>query len=454
MPSFLIPHSVFSFLNSNTKKEKIYNLISFYSILLIVLLTQSSCSSSKRFTSENEDYESKIGSEVVAKDETTGYSGIQLSDSEIIRVLLNEYNSAKTVRIESTVDLISDDSKLAIINKGNEILIEPSSGRLNISILDKRFTLNDFLISPANGEKIIKIDGREFRGKIKIINSGGKLNFINQISLEDYVKGVMLKEMPSGRGNENYEALKAFSICARTYAYLKIFERKTTYDIFPDTRDQVYGGVEGESEYTNKIVDETRSQILTYNNEPAIIFYHSTCGGNTESASNVFTNVSVDYLKSIKDGSPSNCMISPRYEWTEIIPEYQLINFLHAKGFIYNKNYSIKSVKVNSRFDSGRVKEIEFKLISQNEEEVSVKLFGNNIRSVIRTADNNSILRSNYFDVSQAYDGNIVIKGKGSGHGVGLCQWGAINLSRKGIHYQEILEHYYPGTKIKKIDDK
>jgi stage II sporulation protein D len=264
----------------------------------------------------------------------------------------------------------------------------------------------------------------------------------------------MLKEMPSGKGNENYEALKAFSICARTYAYLKIFERKTDYDIFPDTRDQVYGGVDGESDYTNNIVDETRSQILTFTNEPAIIFYHSTCGGNTESASNVFTNVDVDYLKGVKDGSPSNCMISPRYEWTEIIPEYKIINYLKNRGLINNNNYSIKVVKINSRFNSGRVKEMEFKLSSRIGEEISVKLFGNNIRSVIRTADNKSILRSSYFEISQASDGNIVIKGKGSGHGVGLCQWGAINLSRKGIGYEEILEHYYPGTQINKIDDK
>lgn len=99
-----------------------------------------------------------------------------------------------------------------------------------------------------------------------------EVKVVNQIGLEDYTKGVMIKEMPVGKGTENYEALKAFSICIRTYAYNKINENKDFFDIYPDTRDQVYGGVDGETKYTNSIVDETRDQILIYDTEPAIIF--------------------------------------------------------------------------------------------------------------------------------------------------------------------------------------
>lgn len=412
-----------------------------------------SCSSSKRFTSESDGIEEKIEIENVVNNESDLTGEFKLSASGMIRVLLNEYTSSKTIRLESTVDFISGNSKLAIVNRGNEIQVKPSSNSLNISIRDRKYVLNEFFLSPAGEDNIIVIDGRKYKGRINISNSNGNLIFINQISLEDYVKGVMLKEMPLGKGNENYEALKAFSICVRTYAFTKIFERKLHYDILPDTRDQVYGGVEGESELSNKIVDETRSQILTFNNQPAIIFYHSTCGGITEDASNVFSNAQVTYLKSVIDGSPANCTISPRYSWTEIIPEYQIINRLQKSGHLNSNNYSIKSIRINSRFESGRVNELEIRLNTARGEEKSVKLYGNNIRSVIRTADDKSILRSNFFEISGPSGGNIVIKGRGAGHGVGLCQWGAISLSRKGIDYKQILDHYYPGTEIKSIDD-
>ncbi|MFO7526102.1 MAG: SpoIID/LytB domain-containing protein [Ignavibacteriaceae bacterium] len=413
-----------------------------------------SCSSSKRFTTESDGIEEKNKIDNILNNESDITSEFRISESGTIRVLLNEYTSSKTVRLESTVDFISGNSKLAIVNRGNEIQIKPSSNSLNVSIRDRRYVLNEFILSPAGEENIIVIDGKKYKGKIKISNAGGNLIFINQISLEDYVKGVMLKEMPLGKGNENYEALKAFSICVRTYAFTKIFERKLQYDILPDTRDQVYGGVEGESELSNKIVDETRSQILTFKNQPAVIFYHSTCGGITEDASNVFSNVNVTYLKSIIDGSPANCTISPRYSWTEIIPEYQIINRLQKSGYLNSNNYSVKTVSINSRFKSGRVNELEIRLSSSHREEKSVKLFGNNIRSVIRTADDKSILRSNFFEISGQSGGNIILKGRGAGHGVGLCQWGAISLSRTGLDYKRILAHYYPGTEIQTIDDK
>lgn len=446
---------LFIFLIPETNQYKIKFSFSFSLFLFICLLflttilNVTGCAPSKRFTAEEEKIGVKTGSDNRIEDssvpETIDY------DFDLIRVLLNEFATSKTFTIESPVELLTGNTKIAVINPGNKISVNAISNLLKMNIQNKTFSSEQFILSPAEGNKIIKFDGKQFRGKIKIVGFNNKINVVNQITLEDYVKGVMTREMPVGKGLEHYEALKAFSICVRTYAYNKLFEGKTHYDILPDTRDQVYGGVDSETDYSNKIVDETQNLILTYDQKPAIIFYHSTCGGFTEDAANVFTNAKVPYLRSVKDGSLSNCIISPRYEWKENIPEYRIIQRLFNTGRISSKDYTIKSVNINSRFESGRINELEFVLAQNNGTDKKISVFGNNIRSVIRTADDKSILRSNFFEIRLSSNRTVMINGRGNGHGVGMCQWGAIGLSKNGTDYKQILELYYPGTEIRKI---
>lgn len=411
------------------------------------------CSASKKFTNENEGSDIRIITADSNKEGSDISTDYDLLEGNVIRVLLDEYSSEKNFTVINTVNLSSSNKKSAVIKSNNRITLKSDKDGIQLSVQGKSFYGKEFELTSEESDGIINIDGKRYRGKLRILNINSKVSLINQISLEDYVKGVMTKEMPLGKGTENYEALKAFSICARTYALTKIFNSRSHYDILPDTRDQVYGGVEGESEYSNRIVDETRGKILFYDNVPATIFYHSTCGGSTEKAVNVFTKDDIPYLQAVKDGSPANCSISPRFEWTEIIPEYKIIDNLIKAGYLNNTNFSIKRVNINSRFENGRVNELEFVLTDNDYEERKVQLYGNKIRSVIRTSDQRSILRSNYFDINLS-NNTIVIKGKGNGHGVGLCQWGAIGLSRKGIDFRKIIEHYFPGTQIKRINDK
>lgn len=420
-----------------------------YLFFNVSIISVTGCAPSKRFTSDEEEKKVKIDG---SSTDITTIKNIESDDATTneIRVLLNEFKSSNQFLIETPVELYSDNSRIAVINKSNRISVTNFNNLLEIKIQDKTFTSSRFVISSSENDNLIKVDGKRYRGKIVFSSFSGNINLINQISLEDYVKGVMTKEMPLGKNLEHYEALKAFAICARTYAYTKIFEGKTHYDILPDTRDQVYGGVDAETEYSNRVVDETRNLILTFENRPAIIFYHSTCGGVTEDAANVFTKADLPYLKSVIDGSSANCVISPRYEWNENIPGYRVIERLNKTGYITGKDFSIRQIHVNSRFDSGRINELEF-LLNNGEREQKVKLYGNNIRAVIRTADDKSILRSNFFDIKLSSDGTIVIKGRGNGHGVGMCQWGAIGLSRNGTRFDDILKHYYPGTSIQSL---
>jgi stage II sporulation protein D len=266
------------------------------------------------------------------------------------------------------------------------------------------------------------------------------------------VKGVLAREMPTGKGTENLEALKALAVCVRTYAIQKMKDGKVYFDIYADTRDQVYGGVDDESPITNEATDETQNLILKYDGNPAIIFYHSTCGGCTESAENVFTKEPIPYLITVKDGDEPNCVISPRFNWEEKYSRELIVDRLKNYSLIENKNYTLEDISVMSRFNSGRVKELEINLIDDSGAEHLLVLRGNEIRSIIRNADGKSILWSNMFDVS-TYSNYIILTGKGFGHGVGLCQWGAISLSKKGWSYDEILSHYYPGANTERVND-
>lgn len=422
-----------------------------FNILLSIILLLLSCTPTKRVLEKGEvndktEMETKTDKDV--KDEGTP---TELSFSEI-RVSMQGLIHTGSLIIGSPAYLFNNDNKIAIIKSGNTINCFNENGRLSLKIKEEVFNGEKFSLTPSETDEIIKINGKKYRGKIQISSSGNSVDIINVLDLEDYVKGVLAKEMPLGKNEKNLEALKALAVCVRTYAIQKMNEGKVYFDIYADTRDQVYGGVDAESSVSNRAVDQTEKLILKYNNNPAIIFYHSTCGGITESSANVFTKDEIPYLKGFKDGDEPNCKISPRFQWEETFSKELIISRLKNYALIENQNYLLENIYVISRFSSGRVNELEINLSNNSGEVKSVIIKGNEIRSILKNADGKSILWSTMFDVFLKSD-SVILKGKGFGHGVGLCQWGAIALSQTGSTYQEILNYYYPGTEIERIDD-
>jgi len=410
-----------------------------------------SCSPTKRFTEEEEKTD-----KTEKKDESTKNTNEEESKDEFnfteIRVLMQGIIPSESLLLESAVYLFNDDSKLALIKAGNTINCFNDDGKIRLEINDQKFIGEKFYLTSTDSDPIIKLNGKRYRGKIQISSSSSSIDIINVLNLEDYVKGVLAKEMPVGKNGENFEALKALAICIRTYAIQKMKDGKLYFDIYADTRDQVYGGVNAESSNSNQAVEETNNLVLQYGEKIATVFYHSTCGGYTESSSNVFTNEHIPYLISVKDGNEPNCIISPRFQWEEIYSRELFVSRLRNSSLLDSQNYSLEDISVLSRFHSGRVDELEIKLHSNDEVEKIIIIRGNEIRSIIRNADGKSILWSTMFDVSLKSN-SVVLSGKGFGHGVGLCQWGAISLSRKAWNFTEILDHYYPGTSIEKIND-
>ena len=192
------------------------------------------------------------------------------------------------------------------LSSSNLILVKGGSkGILLPSTTDKPIVLQN--IQP---EGVIAIEDRRYRGALEMmLTPEGCIQVINELGLEEYLYGVIPKEMPP---NWHVQALKAQAVTARTYTLANLSKwRKQGFDIDSNTSDQVYYGFDAENPNTNIAVDETRGEIICFEGKPIEAFYHSDSGGLTEECKDVFVS-DLPYLKSVEDIFYSN---SPNSTW-------------------------------------------------------------------------------------------------------------------------------------------
>jgi stage II sporulation protein D len=284
---------------------------------------------------------------------------------------------------------------------------------------------------PSKIEKIEKIGsvrgdllvmGSHYTGDIDVWKGDNGLYLINELPIEDYVKDVVVAEVGS---NWEMEALKAQAVISRTYAvYQKKMNGDSIYHIASSVLHQVYKGNNPDVRVAYAVA-ETSGEILTFNDKPIEAFYHSTCGGRTENPEDVFGK-SYPYLKSVE----SNCEISPYWTWARRIRLTDIEKALNLSG--------IKEILIKSYTSTNRVKQLDI----TNESGITT-INATDFRKALGW----SILPSTNFKM--ALDGDsILFEGKGYGHGVGLCQWSALQMAREGKNYKEILSFFYPGTMI------
>jgi stage II sporulation protein D len=160
----------------------------------------------------------------------------------------------------------------------------------------------------TRGASYLELGGRPYRGKLVVRTSGGTVAAINHVGLEEYLYGVVPDEMPPTWA---MEALKAQAVAARSYA---VVSRRTggVFDVFPDTRSQVYGGVASEEARTNAAIDATAGDVVMHGGRVAHTFFHSTSGGRTAAIEDVWNASPVPYLVSVPD---PHDRISPHHRW-------------------------------------------------------------------------------------------------------------------------------------------
>jgi stage II sporulation protein D len=290
------------------------------------------------------------------------------------------------------------------------------------------FGANAVEIESAGGARIY-INDRIFRGEIRVFKTGKGLTAVNTVELEEYLYGVVRNEVSTWWP---MEAIKAQVIAARTYALYQIKEsRGKDYDVTADVGSQVYGGIFSEKWRTNRAVDLTKGKALVYNGAIFPSYFHATCGGATFDAANLW-NISLPTLKGVKCGW---CKKSPHFLWERHMPLQEAQTKLHDAGY---EAGDIKSFEAVSKDPSGRIMKIRI-----GGSQGAFDMAGKDFRSIIGT----DILRSTNFKAAIIGD-NVIFEGFGWGHGVGMCQWGAYYMSRAGKKAEEVLNFYYPGSKI------
>lgn len=374
-----------------------------------------------------------------------------------------------------------NDSKLSIIYQDQETATLQASG------ISRSFSLSSGRISSPS---FIKYIDKSYRGDFILIANNGQLDLINVIDLDEYLKGVIGGEIGS---HSDLEVLKIQAIASRNFALAnknKFINRG--YNLDDTTSSQVYDGINKENESVRAAVDSTRGEVLTYRGEIANTIFHATSGGRTENIEDVWGGNTVPYLISIDDPFSVDTTSST---WEYKVTQQEM-------NRIFGSDVgNVKSLILMERTSSNRLKNIEvigdrgsktytgngFRMkmgptklkstnfylngqmpsVNANEIKYMTKngLKSLNSSPVVLTAhgfkqmDTYQVITSQGIQFQEnkpaqpEYNfstGDYVFTGRGYGHGVGLSQYGAINMVKQGKTYEEILYFYFPGTQLEK----
>src|SRR5687767_10632858 len=336
-------------------------------------------------------------------------------------------------------------------------------GRLEVSRRgstqpDWSLDAGDTLILLPDGTGFSGWNGRWYRGTFRIFQGAEGLTLVNEVPLEDYLRGVLPEEIGTPPETD-YEAVKAQAVAARSYTLSYLGRRADLgFDLWATIEDQVYGGTARENAQSNRAVRETQGEVLLSDDAPIRALYSSACGGRTSNVEDVWPWPWTPYLRSARDAEEvsaptSYCSLSSNYRWREEwgVDAFMttLRKFAPAEGAPASAlDGDLLDVRVTSRSRSGRVREVVVKTT-----EGDCVLHGDRTRWSLRRPGGEAILRSSFIKIGvlRAADGaplKVIATGAGNGHGIGMCQWGAMGMARAGKDYREILRHYYKRTEM------
>ncbi|MGL4394719.1 MAG: SpoIID/LytB domain-containing protein [Brevinema sp.] len=318
-----------------------------------------------------------------------------------------------------------------IIELGDKFL--STEGNLRFQLEEDGIKLNNVStkLSKINLEGLESFTflGKKYRGSLTVHHKKSKLYLINKLNLEDYLLSVIPAEAyPSW----NIETLKAQAIASRTYALYEIKHNrrrfpKREFDLYSDTRSQVYAGIKAETRKTTKAIRDTTGEVLTYKGE-LIKAYFSASVGDYSAPGTEFGH-DAEYLQARSLRLPNKK--HPYARWTTHVPADRIAKAFKLKG-------PMTGIKVLSVTMSGRIDKIELSSATQTK-----VISGNDLRKVLGYGT----MRSTYARLSLEGD-KIKIDGKGFGHGVGMGQWEAQELAVRGISYDKMLTYFYKNTEL------
>jgi len=373
-----------------------------------------------------------------------------------VRVLLNDNAEKIPLKIDDEYQIVNYDTTEIVRASGTFDTIEIAIDNNSIRVGQQPFNTRRLIIQPMHNQPFAINDNQKYRGGLElIINSDNKtMMVINNVPMEAYLAGVVASEMPS---YWEAEALKAQAIAARTYClYIKSkFGTNRSWDVKATQANQVYRGVRAETRRTTNAVNDTFAMVLCTDQptglcEPFGAYYSSVCGGHTENSENVFGDKS-EQLKGVDCPYCRESTKMSLFYW----PSDAKFDKKTASDNILARYPSLKELGTVEKIETAKesVYDNDLKRIT------SVRLIGSSGKTAYLRAEDlrlaidstGSKIQSTCCTIVNLKNEFLFVSGKGFGHGVGLCQYGAREMARQGKTAEQILSFYYPGSRIKTI---
>ena len=319
-----------------------------------------------------------------------------------------------------------------ILTTGKRVVIVGADER-GLTVAGKPTKARRVVVMGRDG---VAYQGRSFRGRMEVlwerVKGRAQVLLVHPLPMENYLVGILAGELPSSWPPE---AMKAQAVAARTYAiYQKFHAPDRPYHLESTVLDQVYGGIQRETQQARAAVAATAGQVLTYRRRPIRAYFHSCCGDRTEGARDGW-GTSEPYLQSVTCGYCRDC---GRYRWKLNVGAPALSRALDAARLPVGE---VKTISVLKLTETGRVAQLEVEGTQKTR-----RMHPEDLRRILGYEQ----LRSRLFTVRR--DGaEFIFDGKGSGHAVGLCQWGARGMAHQKKDYRAILNHYYPGARVQRM---
>lgn len=362
-----------------------------------------------------------------------------LDKTDSIRVKLYDTDNPNAIILTAYSESIR-----VILNSAFEIIVEPEEivtihyklSNFSVEISNKRYPASEIRILNSENSLIkVKTSGnypRYYHGRLDFTKPY-QLKPINTIALEDYVASVVGSEM----NFTHPEALKVQAVISRTYALWNVGTLgKQDFDLTDHTLNQVYLGEFIEKPWFKEAAKATENEIAVFGDKIILAVFSSTCGGTTCDNESVWSGNPLPYLRGQSDNDA--CVNSPHFNWSFSLSIPQWKSFIKTNYNQSNPNFIVREYSLENR--------AKFVGFSFNNEQYKANDFR---LKMIQTFGSRS-LKSLLFTVEQNVD-SIIFNGKGMGHGVGLCQWGALGLAEAGWNYTDILRFYYRGIDIKPV---
>jgi stage II sporulation protein D len=350
-----------------------------------------------------------------------------------------------------------DGTTLVALPQPNERWILEQDGRLVSARREDSHAVplreSPIVVRPLDAAGTIGFNGKRWRGELLVSVAGDGLIVVNRLRMDDYLRGVVPLEIGT-RSPGDAAAVEAQAITARSYAVTRIGDGRRPYDMTATTQDQVYGGADVETRIGNASIDATHGLVLLYGGAVVNAPYHANCGGSTAAPQDSWRASAEPFLQRVSDQIPGTnryyCDQAPRFRWTRSFGADELreavARYVRTLPGGAGGIGVVTQVAVTAVTPAGRVG-----TLTVDTDRGRWALRGNEIRSALRSPAG-ELLYSTYFsvDVVPGRSGvqSLILKGGGNGHGVGMCQSGAIGRARAGQDVRTILRTYYPGTTV------